>query len=315
MSAFMFISWSLAYTSGLVMISFLILIWRRTLDTRARATLALMVPFYLLVVTLTFWELGQRLDFPETAKGIIDTAALLCVAALIFSFPFFGNEMKAPGARRSVSLAFALLAGIGGAALLAGAFFSFQQHLLIPLYGLFTVAIIYSISVGILSRFDRSPSEESRSNPFLRSAVTMAILGLPFFPAFFFLDFFYQQIPFLQRRVSVSFTLLPLFFTLWAVNLLVHILPLLREAPLEDRGEPDLFETKRRAFALEKGLTPREAEVLIPLTEGLSYKDIASALYISLATVKTHICRIYEKTGCPTRAELIHRIRENQPFG
>jgi len=56
------------------------------------------------------------------------------------------------------------------------------------------------------------------------------------------------------------------------------------------------------------GLTDRETEVLELLTESCSYKDIASRLGISLATVKTHVSRVYRKTGTTGRSELKFRF-------
>lgn len=51
-------------------------------------------------------------------------------------------------------------------------------------------------------------------------------------------------------------------------------------------------------------LTPREIEVMTLLLNGISYKEIANELFISVATVKTHINKIYKKTGAKTRHEL-----------
>jgi DNA-binding NarL/FixJ family response regulator len=53
------------------------------------------------------------------------------------------------------------------------------------------------------------------------------------------------------------------------------------------------------------GLTPREAEVLGHIAAGLSNAEIAAALYLSEATVKTHINHIFSKTGLRDRAQLV----------
>ena len=49
-------------------------------------------------------------------------------------------------------------------------------------------------------------------------------------------------------------------------------------------------------------LTPREAEVLRLIAAGASNREIARALYVSEATVKTHVNRIFAKTGSRDRA-------------
>jgi len=52
-------------------------------------------------------------------------------------------------------------------------------------------------------------------------------------------------------------------------------------------------------------LTPREAELLSLLTEGLSNRELGQRLFISEATVKTHLAHIYAKLGVDTRAAAI----------
>jgi DNA-binding NarL/FixJ family response regulator len=56
---------------------------------------------------------------------------------------------------------------------------------------------------------------------------------------------------------------------------------------------------------LPDGLTSREAEVLALLAAGLSNAEIAQRLYLSHATVKTHINRIFAKTGARDRAQAV----------
>jgi DNA-binding NarL/FixJ family response regulator len=52
-------------------------------------------------------------------------------------------------------------------------------------------------------------------------------------------------------------------------------------------------------------LTPREADVLRLIAEGKSNREIARALYVSEATVKTHVNRIFAKTGSRDRTQAI----------
>ena len=52
-------------------------------------------------------------------------------------------------------------------------------------------------------------------------------------------------------------------------------------------------------------LTPREVEVLKLIASGLSNQEIADALVLSNATVKTHINRIFYKTGARDRAQAV----------
>jgi DNA-binding NarL/FixJ family response regulator len=52
-------------------------------------------------------------------------------------------------------------------------------------------------------------------------------------------------------------------------------------------------------------LTPREADVLRLIAEGQSNREIARTLFVSEATVKTHVNRIFAKTGSRDRAQAI----------
>mgnify|MGYP001233697741 CR=1 FL=1 len=55
-------------------------------------------------------------------------------------------------------------------------------------------------------------------------------------------------------------------------------------------------------------LTPREAEVAKLLCAGCTNADVAACLGIGLATVKTHVLHIFEKTGVENRAGLVARL-------
>jgi len=52
-------------------------------------------------------------------------------------------------------------------------------------------------------------------------------------------------------------------------------------------------------------LTPRESDVLRLIAEGKSNREIARVLFVSEATVKTHVNRIFAKTGSRDRTQAI----------
>ncbi|MCX4750183.1 response regulator transcription factor [Kitasatospora sp. NBC_01287] len=52
-------------------------------------------------------------------------------------------------------------------------------------------------------------------------------------------------------------------------------------------------------------LSPREAEILQLLAEGLANRQISKRLFISEATVKTHLVHVYEKLGVDSRTAAI----------
>ncbi|WP_423922045.1 response regulator [Frigoribacterium sp. 2-23] len=55
-------------------------------------------------------------------------------------------------------------------------------------------------------------------------------------------------------------------------------------------------------------LTPREAEVLALVAVGLANPEVAARLFVSVATVKTHVNTVFAKLGVRTRAEAIAAV-------
>ncbi|MEV7215107.1 response regulator transcription factor [Kitasatospora cineracea] len=94
---------------------------------------------------------------------------------------------------------------------------------------------------------------------------------------------------------------------------------LLKDAPPEDlaaaiqataRGEtvlapPVAARLLGRVRAGRPSLSPREAEILQLLAEGLPNRQISKRLFISEATVKTHLVHIYDKLGVDSRTSAI----------
>jgi DNA-binding CsgD family transcriptional regulator len=58
------------------------------------------------------------------------------------------------------------------------------------------------------------------------------------------------------------------------------------------------------------GLTPAETAVALESLSGKRRKDIALTLGLSESTVRTHLSRIYEKTGAKRQAELIRLLQD-----
>lgn len=93
-----------------------------------------------------------------------------------------------------------------------------------------------------------------------------------------------------------------------------------KNAPVEDvvaaarhaASSPDSFSARDLADAMRRRmapqgpqLSPREAEVLQRLAEGLSVAQISRTLYISESTTKTHISKLYDKLGAANRAQAL----------
>ncbi len=72
-------------------------------------------------------------------------------------------------------------------------------------------------------------------------------------------------------------------------------------------GLPDV--KSKSDYAL---LSNREHVVLQQLVEGLDYKEIAEKLFISPATVRTHISHIYQKLHVTSKAQAINIAHKNK---
>ncbi|WP_299959863.1 response regulator transcription factor [uncultured Modestobacter sp.] len=80
-------------------------------------------------------------------------------------------------------------------------------------------------------------------------------------------------------------------------RLLQHVAPILRGAGGSGTTQAD------PSALLE--LTPREKEVLVQMAYGASNTEIAGQLFVSEATVKTHVGRVLAKTGSRDRVQAV----------
>jgi len=61
------------------------------------------------------------------------------------------------------------------------------------------------------------------------------------------------------------------------------------------------------------GLTRREREITERISQGMTNKEIADALFISTETVKRHVYNIYNKAGVRNRVQLVRTLSGNPP--
>ena len=59
----------------------------------------------------------------------------------------------------------------------------------------------------------------------------------------------------------------------------------------------------------EVGLTPRELEILQLMARGMSTREMASTLFVSENTVKTHAGRVLDKLGANRRIKAVETAR------
>ena len=75
------------------------------------------------------------------------------------------------------------------------------------------------------------------------------------------------------------------------------------EPPMDD------LMTYAEQFYTQYNISEREREIIEALAKGKTNKEIASELFISINTVKTHIKNIYRKLDIKNRVQLLHKIK------
>lgn len=78
---------------------------------------------------------------------------------------------------------------------------------------------------------------------------------------------------------------------------------------------PTSFAAKEIAAAIERkgekfSLSPRELQIVTQLHRGETLKLLAGSLFITEATLKTHLASIYRKLGVNTRLQAIEKVRQ-----
>ena len=102
-------------------------------------------------------------------------------------------------------------------------------------------------------------------------------------------DFIYSSIP----------------YAVYGIFVIGYFLRSFGPATVEVRELPE-------AFVAKYGITGRERDIILKVSEGKSNADIARDLVVSIATVKTHLHNIYAKLGVESRYSLLARVRSVQ---
>ena len=58
------------------------------------------------------------------------------------------------------------------------------------------------------------------------------------------------------------------------------------------------------------GISKREYEILLKISEGFSNKEIGEALFVSESTVKSHISNLFSKLDVKRRTQALQRAKE-----
>lgn len=99
-------------------------------------------------------------------------------------------------------------------------------------------------------------------------------------------------------------------FLLFAVTALLPVY-LVYKADLQAYQLPEELKLPRgiEDFCIKHEISPREADIIREICNGLSNQEIADRLFISLQTVKDHTSRIYSKTNVRNRMQLMTLVQ------
>lgn len=176
----------------------------------------------------------------------------------------------------------------------------------------YTVFILQGLGIGysclaILAARSESPSARRELAVLRRIVKTAGAL----FPLVFVIDLVRYFFPILWKPLpSERLLFTPLCFALINAYLLRYVS--MAYGPEKPREARPKSSPEGQAAILE-GLSRRETEVAALLRQGKSYREIADTLFISLATVQTHVTRIYRKAGVNKKEDLI-LLRDEADF-
>ena len=125
------------------------------------------------------------------------------------------------------------------------------------------------------------------------------------YAAFLAFELFPQFLPSTRHDSPPSYYALAAFFAIVNAGVIVSIMHRARKG----RSTADSADDEAMN---EAGLSVREREVAALLARGASYRDIAVSLYVSVATIQTHMTRIYAKLSVSNKVELSNALRRGR---
>jgi DNA-binding CsgD family transcriptional regulator/phosphatidylserine synthase len=294
MQLFRILYWGLAYTAGIACLTGLGL---RYLQLREKPTLRLilfLLPTGFSVVCLSMLEFFRGHPVYQTIAGYL---ALVGASLVVATLPSLALLFKPLERRRRLTRAFRFL-GWSLALVNAAAFFLPGESLggWLQLITMLALGAAVFVSMGWISRSRPRWGDKPKPAPMLALIVVFGLaLALDLLRAFL------PGLRFLGDRYLVF----PGFYAFLNVFLFYsHVNVWARE--LREAGEAPSPAAATGLLLKRFGISEREGEVLALLIQGYTYREMADSLCLSLATIKTHVSHLYEKTGTRNKVELLN---------
>jgi len=135
-----------------------------------------------------------------------------------------------------------------------------------------------------------------------------AILGL----LLFLLNWLQLRFVIFDHSVEIYIGAIAIIFTLLGIWLAIKLTKPKVETVVVEKylytNPNDPFTINENALN-ELGMSKRELEVLQLMAEGLSNREIAKKLFVSLNTIKTHSSKIFEKMDVQRRTQAVEKAK------
>jgi DNA-binding CsgD family transcriptional regulator len=315
----------ICYSINLVSLCLLGLVYLRRPHTLYRQELLFMLGMMTISFTLSMPSLFAP-PGPADVPGILDY--LLCslllagICLVAAATPAYIHSFRPTRLGRTISRLCLLASGVLLVASLTELILTGSTYLINACFSLMLASVAWSAAWFFRQVWRHR--DLVRHSPSARVTLTMCILTVFFMPLIVMVDFLNLSLPFLPHGPGPRLVFVPLFLAIWSVLLLRKNAPIVAGAAAADALDrlPGAAPPAGRAPApapapaASDALSGREQEVAALLVQGLSYDEIGERLCISHSTVKTHVRKIYQKTGVSGKIALISRLNpENHPKG
>ncbi len=286
--------WGLAYTTGIAGATIFLFRYFQKGDRQALRLFLFLLPFGAAIASLSIMEgfSGEPL-----LRSIAGRIALIAATLTGVTFPYFALGSFTDGRRRRAMLAIRY-SGLSLTALNVLAFFIRLPQLAGALIELASFLLLgLAIFTGM--------TWITRGSVRWESKFKLPLMGILFvsFALVLVVDIFRALIPplsFLGR----GYVILPGFYA--------YLNVFLARTHFRDWERDDSGGSEAASRLLERhGISEREREVLGLLAQGRTYREIADSLCISMATIKSHVSHLYEKTGTRNKVELINLLYDS----
>lgn len=241
---------------------------------------------------------GSRIA-PETFSTVSVISLLLGLPFLVFGWMMllkFGAEAAGFQFRNYFTLLF-LLVNFGIIVTLGFVIREMDFSEALPLFKYYYAAavVVFSVATALILIRGKADSPGKRDRTYLAALIAAGALS--------------QAAVLLLMPYSVWMALVFAFLLFAAAALLPVYLAY--NADLQSFQIPEELNPPRgiEDFCIRHEISPREADIIREICNGLSNQEIADKLFISLQTVKDHTSRIYTKTNVRNRMQLMTLVQ------